>query len=90
MTSVKVYGADWCQHTKRTRAHLDERGIPYQYINIDRDREAAKWVAQHNNGKERKPTVEIDGQVLSAPSNEALDQVIAGTSAHATKAAGTY
>lgn len=90
MIRVKVYGADWCSQTKRTRAHLEQRGIPHEYINIDRDREAAMWVAQHNDGKERKPTVEIDGQVLSAPSNEELDQFIAATSADVTKTAGTY
>ncbi|MDQ2777460.1 MAG: glutaredoxin family protein [Acidobacteriota bacterium] len=76
MANIKVYGADWCATTKHTRAHLDQLGVPYQYINIDNDREAAAWVAAQNDGKEKKPTLDIDGQVLTAPSNKELDAIL--------------
>lgn len=76
MPDVKVYGADWCSLTTNTRAHLDKIGVPYQYIDIDNDRESAKWVADHNNGKEKKPTLDIAGEVLSVPSNNEVDQVL--------------
>lgn len=76
MAEIKVYGADWCSMTKNTLAHLDELKIPYQYINIDHDRKAAKWVADQNDGKEKKPTLDIDGTVLSEPSDEELDEVL--------------
>ena len=52
------------------------RQIPYQYVNIDRDRKAARWVASQNGGKEKKPTLDIGGTVLSEPSNEELDKVL--------------
>ena len=76
MAEVKVYGADWCSMTKRTLAHLDQQGIPYQYVDIDRDRQAASWVADQNGGKEKKPTVDIGGIVLSEPNNQELDKVL--------------
>jgi glutaredoxin len=76
MASVKVYGADWCLMTKRALAHLDQLGVQYEYIDIDDDREAAQWVAAQNDGKEKKPTIDIDGQVLSEPSNRSLDQAL--------------
>jgi glutaredoxin len=76
MANIKVYGADWCETTKHTRAHLDQLGVSYQYINIDNDRQAAAWVAAQNGGKEKKPTLDIDGQVLTAPSNKELDAVL--------------
>ena len=76
MGDVKVYGADWCPLTKRTLAHLKKRGLEYNYVNIDEDREAAKWVAAQNGGKEKKPTVDIDGKVLTEPTNEELDEVL--------------
>ena len=78
MAEVKVYGADWCAMTKRTRAHLDRLGIVYDYIDIEQDRRAAAWVAAQNDGKEKKPTVDVAGQVLTAPSNEELDEVLRG------------
>lgn len=76
MADIKVYGADWCPLTKNTRAHLDKLHISYQYTNIDKDREAAKWVAEQNNGKEKKPTLDIDGQVLTEPTDKELDAVL--------------
>ena len=80
MADVKVYGADWCPNTKSTLAYLDEQGIGYDYVDIDHDRTAAKWVMDHNHGKEKKPTLDVKGQVLSVPSEAQL--------AHALKAQG--
>jgi glutaredoxin len=76
MADIKVYGADWCSMTRRTRVHLDRRHIPYEYVDIDEDRSAASWVAAQNGGKEKKPTVDVAGYVLSEPSNEELDRVL--------------
>jgi glutaredoxin len=76
MADITVYGADWCSMTTRTREHLDQQGIAYQYVNIDRDRRAAAWVAAQNGGKEKKPTVDIAGEVLTEPTNAELDKVL--------------
>jgi mycoredoxin len=62
--------------TKRTLQHLDQKQIPYDYVDIERDGRAAKWVAAQNNGKEKKPTLDIQGYVLTEPSNEELDSVL--------------
>ena len=75
--NVKVYGADWCGMTRRTLSHLDEMGVEYEYINVDHDPEASEWVKQQNNGKEKKPTVEIDGRVITYPTNQELEELLA-------------
>lgn len=62
--------------TKRALAHLEQLNIEYEYIDIDQDREAAQWVAAQNDGKEKKPTIDIDGEVLSEPPNGLLDKVL--------------
>jgi glutaredoxin len=80
MVDIKVYGADWCPLTKMALAHLDRRGIKYQYIDIDEDKEAARWVADQNDGKEKKPTIDIGGRVLSTPSNQELDEALEAAS----------
>jgi mycoredoxin len=69
---VKVYGADWCGDTRHTLDFLDRLGVAYEYVDIDRDERAAEWVRGQNDGKERKPTVDVAGQVLCAPSDHDL------------------
>jgi glutaredoxin len=73
---VKVYGADWCHDTQDTLKHLRELGVAHAYINVEEDVKAAAWVKQHNDGKERKPTLDIAGQVLSVPTNRELESAL--------------
>ena len=72
MERVKVYGADWCEDTKRTRKQLEKLGVAYDYVNIEQDEQAARWVKEQNGGRERKPTLKVGEQVLSVPNEEAL------------------
>jgi glutaredoxin len=76
MNQVKVYGADWCEDTKRTRQHLHTLGVAHEYINIEQDQSAAEWVRTQNDGKERKPTVQVGAQVLSVPSDHELEDAL--------------
>ena len=73
---VKVYGADWCGDTRRTLARLDALGVGYDYIDVERDAEAARWVREQNGGKERKPTLQVGGHVLSTPDDEELESAL--------------
>jgi len=77
MPNVKVFGADWCPMTMRTLEHLKNRGVKYDYIDIEKDPHACEWVKEQNDGKERKPTLNIDGTILSEPSNDDVDEVLA-------------
>ena len=73
---VKVYGADWCGDTQRTLKHLSDLGVAHRYVNIEQDEEARAWVREHNEGKERKPTLDVAGQVLSVPTDRELDSAL--------------
>jgi glutaredoxin len=79
MNQVKVYGADWCGDTRSTRNHLDSLGVPYQYLNIDRDPAAKQWMLNHNHGQQKLPTVDIAGTVLSIPDEIELEEALRGT-----------
>ena len=63
--------------TAETREHLDELGVPHQYIDIDTSREGARWVKEQNLGKLKTPTLDIEGDILTEPSNEELDAALA-------------
>lgn len=74
--AIRVFGATWCPMTTTTLRHLDQLGVKYQFIDIEADPKAAEWVRRQNNGKERKPTLDIDGVILSEPSNAELDRTL--------------
>ena len=76
MAEIKVYGADWCGTTTRTLSHLDELGVEYEYIDVEQDAAASEWVKNQNGGKEKKPTLDIAGQVVTEPSNRQLDEIL--------------
>lgn len=76
MSRVKVYGADWCEDTQHARERLDSLGVGYDYINIEQDKNAAEWVKQQNDGKERKPTIEVGDTVLSVPTDHELESAL--------------
>ncbi len=79
MEKVKVYGADWCGDTQRSLGHLDTLGVAYDYVDVEQDAQAAAWVKEQNDGKERKPTIKIGEQVLSVPSNQELESALRDT-----------
>ena len=76
MFGVKVYGADWCEDTRRTREFLERLGVQYQYVDIEQDKAAAEWVRGQNAGKERKPTLDVAGQVLCTPSDHEVTSAL--------------
>ncbi len=73
---VKVYGADWCGDTQRTIKHLEALGVAFKYINVEQDERASAWVKEHNDGKERKPTLDLAGQVLTTPTDRELESAL--------------
>lgn len=69
-TTIIIYGTNWCGDCRRTRRFLDYHKIPYQWIDIDQDKEAERFVLQTNRGLRSVPTIVFpDGSILVEPSN---------------------
>jgi len=52
---------------------FDSHGIPYEFINIEEDEEAAEFVARVNKGMQSVPTIIFpDGSILVEPSPREL------------------
>jgi hypothetical protein len=45
-------------------------------IYVEADAAASAWVKQQNNGKEKKPTIDIDGDVITSPSPNELEAAL--------------
>jgi mycoredoxin len=69
---IVVYGASWCTDSLRTRAFLNREGIPYTFVDVDDDPQAAEKVRDWNSGRLSTPTLDIEGRIVSVPSDEAL------------------
>lgn len=70
---IIIYGTEWCGDCRRARRLLDQHNIPYQWINIDRDREAERFVLATNGGMRSVPTIVFpDQSMLVEPSSYLL------------------
>jgi glutaredoxin len=71
---ITVYGADWCEDTRRTLRHLRRLHVPHEYLSVDENLDALKRASELNHGVRRTPTVDLGmgGSPLVEPANETL------------------
>lgn len=75
---IVVYGTAWCPDCVRAKAFLDQRGIPYTWVDIEQDEAAIQVVLEKNGGLRVVPTILFpDGSVLVEPSNRELAEKLA-------------
>lgn len=71
--TIRMYGAEWCSDCKRSKLYFDQKGIDYEYIDIDDDPKALKIVRKANKGRRTIPTIIFeDGSILVEPTNQEL------------------
>jgi glutaredoxin len=73
---ITVYGADWCEDTRRSRRHLRRLGALHAYRNVDADPDALGRAKRLNQGRRRTPVIEMAGEVLVEPPNEQLTEAL--------------
>jgi hypothetical protein len=71
---ITVYGADWCEDTRRSLRHLRRLGVKHQYLNVDEDIDALDRAKVLTGGLRRTPTIDvgIGGDPLVEPDNDML------------------
>lgn len=70
---ILFYGTEWCGQCRAARQLFERGGIPYRWIDIDKDEEAARFVESVANGFRSVPTIVWpDGLVMVEPSMPAL------------------
>ena len=47
---LTVYGAMWCGDTRMARRVLDDKGFPYEWVDVDKDAQALAYVKEVSNG----------------------------------------
>jgi len=78
---LEVYGADWCGDCRRSKALLDRLGVPYAYLEVDKDdalRDRAIAIAD----RQSIPVIVFpDGSFLVEPSDPVLAERVASLDA---------
>lgn len=70
---IKMYATRWCGDCRMAKRWFDVHGIPYDYINIEEDDNAAAYVVRVNRGMQSVPTIVFpDGSILVEPSARQL------------------
>lgn len=70
---IILYGTHWCPDCRRSKQFLGENQIPFEWVNIEMDKDAENYVVEMNQGKRIIPTIVFpDGSFLSEPSNADL------------------
>jgi len=73
-----MYTTTWCGYCRRLKLRLDEAGISYREVNIERDPAAAGFVARVNGGNRTVPTVRYpDGGTATNPTFAEVQAVMA-------------
>jgi mycoredoxin len=70
---IILYATSWCGGSRRARLLLERYRIPFQWVDIEEDKEAARRVETLNRGYRSVPTlVWPDGSHLTEPSENEL------------------
>ena len=62
---IVVYTTTWCRDCKAAKRFLEERGVPYEEVDIERRPEAAEIVMTLNDGMRKVPTLDVEGTIVS-------------------------
>jgi len=75
---IIVYGADWCEDTRRSLRHLRRLGVPHEYVNVDEDLDALDRAKALNGGRRQTPVIDLGlgGAALVEPDNDSLTGAI--------------
>lgn len=73
---LTLYGAAWCEDTRRTRRLLRRLGIRHRYRDVDEDIEALDRATTLNQGVRRTPVVTIGNDVFVEPTNSAMTSAL--------------
>lgn len=65
MAEIKIYTSKLSADCDQAKEFLDDEGIFYEEINIDKSPAAARFVEQANGGRRIVPTFEVDGTAFS-------------------------
>ena len=71
--TVKVYTTSTCPYCNMLKTFLKEKNIPFEEVDVGRDRIAAKQMVD-KTGQMGVPVIEIDGKIMVGFDKEAISR----------------
>lgn len=68
-----MYSTTWCGYCRRLKLQLDQAGISYEEIDIERDPDAARFVEGVNGGNQTVPVIRFPDETTAT--NPSLREV---------------
>lgn len=65
MAEIKVYTTKWSLDCDKAKEFLEDEGIFYEEIDIEKSSDGVRFVERANDGRRIVPTFDIDGIVFS-------------------------
>ena len=82
MADVTMYSTTWCGYCRRLKLQMDQAGIAYDEIDIERSVEAAAFVESVNDGNQTVPVIRYpDGSTQTNPSFAQVQSTLADLAA---------
>ncbi|MDN5930229.1 MAG: mycoredoxin [Pseudonocardia sp.] len=73
MSQVTMYSTTWCGFCRRLKLQLDQAGIAFKEIDIERNTDAARFVEGVNGGNQTVPVIRFADDTTAT--NPTLSQV---------------
>jgi mycoredoxin len=65
MAAIKLYTTSWSADCENAKKFLEQEGLFYDEIDIERSPDGARFVEQANGGRRVVPTFDVEGNVFS-------------------------
>ncbi len=75
MAKVKVYSTPTCPWCNRAKTFFRQNGIPFEDIDVSRDREKAIEMIR-KSGQQGVPVIEINGQIVIGFDQNRIEQLL--------------
>lgn len=70
---IVMYGSHWCAYTQRARRWMEQWQVPYRYVEVESTPGAEALIANWNEGRAVRPTIDIGGAVFINPDQTTLE-----------------
>lgn len=77
-SKIIIYGAEWCAFCHMAMRYLDDKGVKYTYIDVDKD-PAKGMEAVEKSGQRGIPVIDLAGEIIIGFDRPRID---AGLAAH--------
>ncbi|HML22651.1 MAG TPA: hypothetical protein PKD09_13445 [Aggregatilinea sp.] len=81
LPDVAIYGHPNDPYVQQLQAHLQQRGMPFSLLDVDRSEDSMEFAALRNEGPDLKAVVVIgpeeDKEVVVQPSMDEVDRLLA-------------